>query len=182
MGVSRATNFSSKGARPVFIVGSVIWALALAVMALLFSALADVARLRDDTAQLADHSNRLSEQAKTLRRQVANAPDVAALRVQSETVRDFNVLIGPRMMPLVDLLALLEQSVPAGVWISQMTYNVENGQFSVSFRTDQETALPEALRTLEADPDLRDVILERQLRLQQGGRQLAQYDIEARTQ
>lgn len=179
MGLNRASNFASRKGRPVFAVGATLWALGLAALALLAVALSDVARLQDDVAQLSDHTARLSEQAENLRLQAENAPDVAALKVQSERVQSFNALTGPRRAPLVDLLAMLEESLPRGVWISQLNYNVENGRLSVSLRTDQETELPVALRALEAEATLRDVILERQLRLQQGGRQLAQYDIEA---
>ena len=179
MGLSRASNFASRGRRPVFLVGATLWALGLAALALLAVALSDVARLQDDAAQLSDHAARLSDQAEILRGQAVNAPDVAALRAQSDRVQTFNTLTGPRRTPLVDLLAVLETSLPRSVWISQLNYNVENGRLSVSLRTDQETELSAALRALEAEATLRDVILERQLRLQQGGRQLAQYDIEA---
>lgn len=182
MGVRRISSFASRGGRPVFAVGGVIWALALACLALLLGAMSDVSRLRDDVAQLSDHSVRLAEQADELRARVANAPDVAALRSQAEQVRAFNALTGPRHMPLVDLLSLLESKLPGGVWISQLSYNVETGRLSISVRTDLEAELPAALRALEGEPVLQDVILERQIRLQQSGRQLAQYDIEARAQ
>ena len=179
MGLSRASNFASRGRRPVFAVGATLWALGLAALALLAVALSDVARLQADAAQFSDHAARLADQAEILRVQAENAPDVAALRLQSERVQAFNTLTGPRRAPVVDLLAMMESSLPRGVWISQLNYNVENGRLSVSLRTDSEADLPAALRALEAEATLRDVILERQIRLQQGGRQLAQYDIEA---
>lgn len=182
MGLKRQSNFASRGRRPVAAIGLVLWALAVAMAALLVAALADVGRLEDDLAQLQDHNGLLSTQVETLEARARTAPDIDALRRQSEAVRLFNTLTGPRQMPLVDLLALLEEKLPAGTWISQMSYNAETGRLSVSVRTDTERALPEALRTLEIETALRDVILERQIRLQQGGRQLAQYDIEARAE
>ena len=63
MGVIRSSNFASHGQRPAFAVGASLWALALAAIALLFTALSDVTRLRVDVAQLSDHSSRLAEQA-----------------------------------------------------------------------------------------------------------------------
>ncbi len=179
MGLKRHSSFASRGRRPVAAVGLVLWALTFAVAGLLAAALADVARLEDDLEQVADHNARLAEQVKVLKTRAATAPDVTALQRQSVTVRKFNTLTGTRRMPFTDLLALLENILPRGVWISQMSYNAENGRLSVSVRTDAESSLPVALRALEAEAALTGVILERQVRLQQGGRQLAQYDIEA---
>lgn len=182
MGLKRASNFASRGRRPVAAAGVVLWAFVLAGGALLVQTLSDVARLEDDLAQVQDHNARLSDQVARLEINAQVAPDVAELRRQSEAVRNFNSLTGPRRMPFTDLLVLLEDKLPRGVWISQLSYNTENGQVSVSVRTDTESTLPVALRALEGETALRDVILERQLRLQQGGRQLAQYDIEARAE
>ncbi len=182
MGLKRTSNFASRGRRPVAAVGLVLWALVLAGGGLLWATLSDVARLEDELAQVRDHSARLNDQVAVLETRAETAPDVAALRRQSEAVRNLNALTGPRQMPFADLLALLEDRLPRGVWISQMSYNAENGRLSVSVRTDTESTLPVALRALEGETALRDVILERQLRLQQGGRQLAQYDIEARAE
>lgn len=181
MGLTRTSNFASKGPRPVVAIGGVIWAVAVATLALLFVALNDVASLRDGLAQTNDHIERLEEQAASLRDQAVDAPDVAALRLQSEKVGFFNALTGPRQVPLTSVLALLEADLPRDVWISQMTYNEETGRLSLSLRTDKDAALPAALRTLEASDTLQNVILERQVRLTQAGRQLAQYDIQAVT-
>lgn len=179
MGLRRHSDFSSRSARPVLAAGAVLWALALAVLALLFVSLSDVMSLRAEVAQTRDHSARLAEQAADLVTKAENAPDVAALRRQSERVTFFNALTGSRQVPLTGVLAMLEESLPRGVWINQLNYNEESGRLSLSLRTDTETELPVALRTLEADSGLQNVILERQLRLTQSGRQLAQYDIEA---
>ena len=180
MGLKRQSNFARRRARPVAAVGGILWAFAAAALGLLFVALGDVATLRDQIAQTRDHADRLGDQVTELSEKAATAPDVIALRGQSERVSFFNGLTGPRQMPLTGVLALLERTLPQGVWINQLTYNEETGQLSLSLRTDAETELPVALRTLESDDALRNVILERQLRLTQGGRQLAQYDIEAR--
>lgn len=181
MGVTRQTNFASASKRPVLAVGMVLWALALAVGAVLVVALSDVVQIRADTAQTADHTARLEDQIGTLRQSAEGAPELGRLSEQAERVRFFNGLTGARRLSMPSVLALLEEQLPSDVWVSQLSYSAETGRLSVSVRTAQETAMPPALRALESDARLADVILERQVRLQQGGNQLVQYDIEAVT-
>jgi hypothetical protein len=177
----RDTNFALRRARPVGAVGTCLTAIVLSLGGLLVAALVDVRRIGDDLEQTVDHSARLAEQIVTLRQQAQTAPDISRLRRQAERVTYFNGMIGPRSLSMVEVLALLEDRLPQGLWVSQASYSVENGRLSLSIRTEEETALPPALKRLESDPALDGVILERQVRLQQGGRQLVQYDIEAVT-
>lgn len=179
MGVRRQTNLASRRRRPVRLVATLLWAAVAAVIAILAVVVIETGRIEDDLAQVTDHALRLNEQIGGLREEAESAPDIEALRDQSRRVLFFNDLTGERHLPITAVLGLLEEKLPRDVWVSQLSYSAETGRLSLSVQTDDETALPPALRTLEAEDRLGSVILDRQLRLQQGGRQLVQYDIQA---
>jgi hypothetical protein len=60
-----------------------------------------------------------------------------------------------------------------------LSYHLDSGRFSISLQAEQETQLTPALSGFETANFLRDVILDRQLRVQRGAQALVQYDIEA---
>lgn len=129
--------------------------------------------------RLEAHSVRLGTELSTMNSSDISVPTETEFAVLSGRIDRLNALSGPRHVALPVLLSALERALPSGVWVSQMAYSAETGAFAVSLLGETETDLPAALQRIEAIPDLGDVILERQVRVQSGTRNLLQYDIRA---
>ena len=159
-----------------------VWTLAALALGLLAWAAGEARRL--DRA-----ADRLEAAIDGLRVEIARAeggaeglPSAAAFAELRARVDRLNALVGPRHAPLPRLLEALERAVPEGVWISQLAYAADTGAFAVSLLSEDETALPGALQAIEGIEPLGSVILERQVRLRQGGRAVVQYDVQAQAQ
>ena len=181
MGVVRAANFASQPKRPVALVCVVVWAVALFACGLLIWVFMEATAVRAERDQLNAHRLRLTEEVAAFRALAQDAPNAGEIGDLANRTAFFNALTGPRALPLMDILYLLESQMPAEVRISQLVYDVETGRLSLALQAFDEADLPPALRSLEASANMQDVILERQLRVQQGTRTLVQYDIKAMT-
>ncbi len=179
MGVMRAGNFASQPKRPVALVASAVWTAAILMCGLLVWVFMQATTLRAERDQFVEHRARLTEEVAGFETLAADAPTAADITNLAERAAFFNVLTGPRAMPLMEILGFLEEALPQDVRISQLVYDAESGRLSLALQAFDEADLPPALRLLEASDNLQDVILERQLRLQQGTRSLVQYDIKA---
>ncbi|PUB17053.1 hypothetical protein [Yoonia sediminilitoris] len=179
MGVARLGNFASKPTRPVRAVTAAIWALVVLAAGVVVWSVLDVRNLQAERATLSTHQARLTEELAALRDLATDAPTTQEIAALAERTTAFNALTGPRAAPLLDVLALLETVLPVEVRISQLVYDAEAGRLALALQAFDEADLPPALRVLEASDKLDDVILERQLRIQQGTRTIVQYDIRA---
>ena len=176
----RCTSFVEAPRLRPRLAAAAVWALAALALGLLAWAAWEARRL-DRVA------GRLEAEIDGLRVEIAQAeggaeglPSAAAFTELHERVDRLNALVGPRHAPLPRLLEALERAVPEGVWISQLAYAADTGAFAVSLLSEEEAALPGALQAIEGIEALGSVILERQVRLRQGGRNVVQYDVQAR--
>ena len=174
----RRTNFLDPRRPRPRLAAVAVWALALAALALLAWSAAEARRLGAVAAQLRSTTSGLRGEIAALEGGAADLPSAAAFAELRGRVERLNALAGPQHAPLPRLIEALERAVPPGVAISQMTYAADTGAFAVSLLSEDEAALPEALRRVEGIDLLRSVILERQVRLRQGSRNLVQYDVQ----
>ncbi len=156
-----------------------LWALALALFVASGWIFMDARRADATADRLAAHAIRLGQELSEMGSAEVVVPTEAAFVDLANRVERLNTLTGERHTTLLVLLAALERALPGSVWVAQMSYSVENGAFAVSLLGETETDLPIALQQIEAIPQLQDVILERQVRVQSGTRNLLQYDIRA---
>ena len=180
--MQRNTNFAKPAHIPVFPVVVVLWLGALAAAAACVWMFLQVSTLKDASARLQEHTGKLQAEVVQLGAAGDAAPSADAIQTLRQRAVFFNELTGLRRAPLAALLIELETQIPTDVWISQMNYSLDSGRLSLSLQADQETRLPPALSKIEGSGLLGDVILERQLRLQQGQRSLVQYDVQALVQ
>lgn len=160
-------------------ISAAVWLLALALF--IVSGFAFVLAWKADVVadRLEGHGSRLSSELNGMNETDGSLPgegDIAELAAQIERL---NALTGIRHAPLPALLEMLEAAIPPSVWVAQLNYSTETGAFSISLLGENENDLPGALRRIEAVPALKEVILERQVRIQSGSRNLLQYDIRA---
>ena len=179
MALTRETNFASQRARPVRGVATLVWLAGFGLVAALVWAWIETMTLRSQIGRFEAHTERLEAQIAAITPRLADAPSAEQLAAQSEEIAFFNTLTGPRTAPLGQVLGTLAAELPGEVWVSQLTYSAENGRLSVALQAGEEAVMPGALRALEQADLFSAVILERQIRLQQGGRNLMQYDVEA---
>lgn len=179
MGVKRVGNLASQPTRPFRIVTAVVWLIGLALCLGLIWSIWQTRELWEQTDQLEAHKSRLIEETNALAELAVSAPTTQQLSVVGEKIERFNLLTGPRAIPLSRILRHLEENLPADVRVSQLAYDAETGQLSVGLQALEEADLPPALRVLEEAAMLTNVILERQLRVQQGTQTVVQYDIRA---
>lgn len=175
----RRTNFVAPvRARPGRI-AVLVWVLAAALFAGGGYAFLQAGDAVADAEKLETHAVRLGGELAELGSSDAAVPTEAAFAELAGRVARLNELAGARHTALPEVLAALEAALPPDVWVGQMSYSVETGAFAVSLLGETETELPAALQRIEAIPALSDVILERQVRVQAGARNLLQYDIRA---
>ena len=174
----RRTNFlEARRPRPRLVAAG-MWALAALALALLAWSALEARRLDAVASQLRATTGGLRAQIAALEGGASDLPSAAAFAELRARVERLNALAGPRHAPLPRLIEALERAIPPGVSISQMTYAADTGAFAVSLLSEDEAGLPEALRRVEAIDLLDSVILERQVRLRQGQRNLVQYDVQ----
>lgn len=179
MGMMRSGNFASRPARPVKKVAAVVWAFAALVCIGVVWLLFQTNILWTQSAQLQTHKARLIEETDALAVLAVDAPTAQELSQAAQQTARFNAMTGPRATPLSSVLYYLETNLPQDVRVSQLVYDAETGALTVGLQALTEADLPPALRTLEEAEMLKNVILERQLRVQQGAQTLVQYDIRA---
>ena len=161
-----------------------LWAVAAWVLALTLFGASGWAILEARTAEaeadrLEAHAVRLGQGLSEMGSSDTAVPTAEAFADLSGRIAHLNALTGARRAALPVLLEALEEALPTGVWVGQMAYATDTGAFTVSLLGETETDLPLALQRIEAIPRLADVILERQVRVQTGTRNLLQYDIRA---
>lgn len=173
----RRTSFAAPAQPPVRLLTALIWLVAIALGLWAWDSWARMSELRKNTAQLSARLTALA--AAEADTPAAPAPSAEALSALVADIDRLNALTGPRPAPLTAVLEGLEALVPEGVWISQMVWSADAARLNLSLQSGAETNLPAALSAIEAAPFLTAVILERQIRVQQGRNTLVQYDIEA---
>lgn len=180
MGMTTATNFASQPKRPVALVASLLWIAAIVLLVgtilKLTAAMADGRELE----RLAEQKARLQEEIAALSVLAEDAPAQEEILALAGRISQVNALTGARALPLQDVLGFLEGTIGADVRVSQFSYDQETGRLVLGLQAEDETTLPPVLRAIEASPLLQDVILQRQIRLQQGSRNVVQFDVEAR--
>lgn len=175
----RKTNFVEPvRARPMPL-AIVIWMIAAGLFALAGWAFNEARAERDTADRFREHVTRLGSELSEIGSSDISVPSEEAFAALAVKVERLNRLTGSRHVALPVLLEAMEGALPPEVWVSQMTYSVETGAFTVSLLGEVETDLPLALRRIEAIGELTEVILERQVRVQTGTRNLLQYDIRA---
>lgn len=175
----RTTSFVAPRARP-------IWPIALLLLALSAGLAAGTIYLWTESRKFVDNHVQLEKSIartqSTIERLSADEEAMLnheELQTTAAEINFFNALSGQRHGTIFSLLEGLERLVPAKVWLHQLTYDAENGKLLLSLRAESEIDLPQALSRIESDAAFNQVILERQLRVQQANRALVQYDIEA---
>lgn len=182
MALARTTNFATAKPRPVLLVAVTTWIIACGLAVALFWAVRETWTLRSEQTRLTGHVERLKADIARLSQRVAAAPSAEDIATQAQEITYYNTLVGSRAAPMPVVLDALAGELPTEVWLSQMTYSSETGQLSLSLQAEDEAMLPTALKVLEQNNLLDDVILQRQIRLQQGRRNFIQYEVEAVTQ
>ena len=175
----RRTNFLDPPRARPGLVAAAAWTLVALALALLAWSADEARRLGRVAAELGGTADGLRAEIAALDGRAADLPSAAAFEELGARIERLNALAGSRRAPLPPLLEALERAVPEGVWISQLTYEAGTGAFAVSLLSEDEAALPGALQRIEGVDLLGSVILERQLRLRQGSRNVVQYDVRA---
>lgn len=178
----RRTNFVTPERTRPGLVATVVWLVSAALFLLAGWAFLEARKLNAEADRLQGHALRLGQELDRMALTDGTVPTEAEFAELVERIEQLNTLSGPRHASLPVLLEALEEALPSGVWVGQINYSVETGIFAVSLQGENETALPAALRRIEEVPKLVDVILERQIRVQSGARNLLQYDIRARAE
>lgn len=160
-------------------IAAVLWALALSLFAASAWMFVEAREVNATADKLGIHAVRLGRELSVIGADDVAVPTEAAFADLAGRIDRLNSLSGERHTSLLVLLSALENALPEKVWVTQMSYSVETGAFAVSLFGESETDLPLALQRIEAIPELADVILERQVRVQSGTRNLLQYDIRA---
>lgn len=158
------------------------WVVALALFGASGWALLEARKADAEADRLEAHGVRLGRELSEIGSSDVAVPTAEAFAELSGRIARLNALTGARQAALPVLLEALEDALPPGVWVGQMAYATETGVFTISLLGEAETDLPIALQRIEAIPRLTDVILERQVRVQTGTRNLLQYDIRAEAQ
>ncbi len=177
--MQRTTNFIRPRVRPVRLLTTLVWVLAIAFGGLAAQGIAEIRKLRADAMSLSARINDLAASEAQPETATNSAPEAAEIAELAASINWFNTLIGPRPATVARVLEGLEQILADDVWISQMVWSADQRRLTLSLQSDDETSLPPALSAIESADFLNSVILERQVRLQQGRRTLVQYDIEA---
>ncbi len=175
----RRTNFlEARRAYPGRL-AAVVWLLTVALFGASVWIFLEARDLKATADKFGVHAIQLGSDLSVMATDDVAVPTEAAFSELVGRIERLNALTGERHTSLLVLLAALEGALPEKVWITQMTYSVESGAFGVSLLGETETDLPLALQRIEAISELRDVILERQLRVQTGARNMLQFDIRA---
>lgn len=175
----RSTNFVEPVRARPWRIALLLWASAVALFVGSGWIFLEARRADANADRLGLHAIRLGRELSEMGSADVAVPTEAAFLDLASRIERLNALSGERHTALLVLLAALENALPENVWVAQMSYSVETGAFGVSLLGDSETELPLALQRIEAIPALTDVILERQVRVQSGTRNLLQYDIRA---
>ena len=175
----RRTSFVEPPPLRPRLVAAAIWALAALALALLAGSAWEARRLEREGVRVEAAIDGLRGEIAGAEGGARGLPDAAAFAGLRARAERLNALAGPLHAPLPRLLEALERALPEGVWISQLTYAADTGAFAVSLLGEDEAALPGALQAVEGIDLLGAVILERQVRLAQGGRTVVQYDVRA---
>jgi Tfp pilus assembly protein PilN len=172
----RGTSFVEPPRIRPRILAALVWTLAALALAALALSAWEARRLERVSAGLRDAADGLRHEIAGAQG-AADRPSAAAFAELGARIERLNALAGPRRTPLPRLLEALEEALPEGVRIAQLTYEADTGAFAVSLLSEDEGALPEALQGIEGIELLGSVILERQVRMRQGGRNVVQYDV-----
>ena len=172
----RSTSFVEPPRPRPRLAAAALWALAALALAALAGSAWEARRLDRVAAGLGATADGLRAEIAEAQG-AADRPSAEAFAALRARIERLNAVAGPRRAPLPRLLEALEAELPEGVWISQLTYAADTGAFAVSLLSEDEAALPAALRRVEGIDALSSVILERQVRLRQGGRNVVQYDV-----
>lgn len=177
MPIRREVNFADGKRQPVMLVTASLWLAVFALLAAIAWTMGESNALRFENAQLEKHISRLHTELAAQQADMVSAPDISQTKSQMARIAYFNTLSGQRSPPVMSVLVKLESIVPEQVRLSKLAYDVELGSLSISLQSPQDSSLPDVLRQIETA--FASVILERQLRLQQAGRPLLQFDVEA---
>ena len=172
----RRTSFAAERSPRPHLVALVVWGAAVLALGLLAWTVWEARRLDRVAAALSATADGLRHEIAALE-EAEGRPSAEAFSALGARIERLNALTGPRRAPLPRILEALEEAVPEGVRLAQLTYAADTGAFSASLLSEDETALPEALSRIEGLELLSSVILERQLRLRQGDRTVVQYDV-----
>ncbi|MEM1267662.1 MAG: PilN domain-containing protein [Pseudomonadota bacterium] len=155
------------------------WAIALGGCGVTALSLAEAHRQAGRAERAEAHIAALHPTLLAAERASGPIPTEAEIRELAADISGLNALAGTRHVGLAPLLDALEGALPASVWTQSLTYDVERGTLALSLLSRDEATLPGALAAIEALSLLEDVILERQVRRQDGQDSLVQYDIRA---
>lgn len=181
MDVVWKSNFASKPRRPVKAITAALGTVAIISLATCLWATFQVLDIREALDDTAFQHALLQSQLDGLEGSASQAPDRESFAQQSERIQFFNDLTGPRAVDVAPVLVGMEAALPPDVWASQLSYDAESGRFAISLQSQKESSLALAFKALEDSGTLQDLILDRQVRLQQGGNQIVQFDIQAHT-
>ncbi|MEM9427878.1 MAG: PilN domain-containing protein [Pseudomonadota bacterium] len=160
-------------------VAACVWAIAVGGGAVTALSLAEAHRQTGRAEKAEAHIAALQPTLVAAERASGSIPTEVEIRQLAADISRLNALAGTRHLDLAPLLDALEGALPASVWAQSLTYDVERGTLALSLLSRDEATLPGALTAIEALDALEDVILERQVRRQDGQDSLVQYDIRA---
>ncbi len=179
MVIVRQTNFATGKPRPVARIATIVWTAVFLCLALTWWVIADLAAVEKQIALFQEHQEKLANDVAAQNDKAEGVPsdqDYAALQSRVEY---YNSLSGQRSAPVLEVLKVLGTIIPKDVRLSKFVFDEESGRLVIALQTENDAELPQLLERLEREASFSSVILQRQVRLQQEGKQLLQFEIEA---
>ncbi len=159
------------------ILAVVFYALTLGCLVALWMQSLTHAALREEAARFAEQNQKISAALVTERQAAADAPEIAELRALAARVEWYNDQIGAGAPPILEMLDLLEETLPRDVRASAIFYDRRGRFITFSLVSEVEESLLKSIEALQDGFGAAAVELERQVTLEGSGERVFQYDL-----
>jgi Tfp pilus assembly protein PilN len=111
---------------------------------------------------------------------VVGLPSSEKLLILQKQVKALNSLTGTTGKPLPTLLAILEDLMPDGVWLTNLQYLPREAEMKLLVEADRTELLTDFMDRLERSGYFAQVLLTRQSQHNEGSKNLIQFEIQLR--
>ena len=178
----RDRNFVKSHKPKVWLVTSIIWSTLFVSVFLAVQLSSAVFQMQEHSDKIALHIAELEKEVVAMRTAEQALPGATEFVELQRQVSFFNDLVGSNYVPVTKGLETLEEILPEGIRLSKYHQTANGGLIIISIQSENEETLPPVLSKMEDVPAFQSVILERQVRVREGDRNLMQFDVKAKYQ